>query len=53
MQLELENAHTKCEDDRLQLTEEALFQQLHHIKQQLIMNCKTTSELNHLKSKFQ
>lgn len=51
MQLELENTNTKCEDDRLQQTEEALYQQLHHIKQQLIMNCKTASELNHLKGK--
>ncbi|XP_065209573.1 putative leucine-rich repeat-containing protein DDB_G0290503 [Planococcus citri] len=50
MQLELENTNTKCEDDRLQVTDEALFQQLRNVKQQLIMNCKTSSELGHLRN---
>ena len=50
MQLELENSNTKCEDDRLQITDETLYQQLRNVKQQLILNCKTPSELSHLRS---
>lgn len=52
MHLELENTNTKCEDDRLQITDEALYQQLRNVKQQLLMNCKTPSELTHLRSTY-
>lgn len=49
MQLELENSNVKCEDDRISFSEETLFQQLQHIKHQLMQNCKSSFQLNKLK----
>lgn len=49
MQLELENSNVKCEDDRISFSEETLFQQLQHIKHQLMQNCKSSFQRHKLK----